>query len=487
MKFCLSSIAGSAIVLTLTAQFAHSSESNARSRDSLSEPSKLISHEVIKANVAQSPPEDKGVSPATVKSSNDHTFHMDILDIDEYEDEDDGALDEGDYDFDEDDEDEEEDDEDEGDHDYDDEEDDRDVTVDLDLNGDTHDPEGQPESAPEDNSDTARPRHPSSDRGFHYADPLMIPPTDQEQCHLLHKRDETPSEPASILQDPSSSSAAAGSDKEAQLTALANFEPGGACIDSFVNFALRFKERCTISCLKTMAHIFAKPDVLGLIGCFGCINFLISGISAVITDCVGLFAPFPKPPSTTIKSVPTGTVRKINLADQAVLASESLPIAVHPDDQGLGTLDFKQVIQSLQNIDLNQVQEWLDIGKRIVQSEAPAAATKDPKVESELAKAPHPEQNGRADEEAIDKEMFNKFIITAGSFVNVKKKSRGLGTPVQPQAADIPAKAVKGSKSKKMSASASRYPLEVSPAPEYVAHRIALFDQLKEQADKIAA
>ncbi|KAF9280462.1 threonyl-tRNA synthetase [Mortierella alpina] len=57
----------------------------------------------------------------------------------------------------------------------------------------------------------------------------------------------------------------------------------------------------------------------------------------------------------------------------------------------------------------------------------------------------------------------------------------------QPKAADMSAKAAKGSKSKKTSADGSKYPLEISPAPEYVAHRIALFDQLKEQADEIAA
>ncbi|CAO3570041.1 unnamed protein product [Mortierella alpina] len=407
MKFvCLSSIAGSAIVLTLTTQLAHASEYNARNRDSLPEPSKLVGHEVIKAKVAQLPIVDKGLSAATVKDSHDHTSHMDILDINEYGDEDDGALDESDYNFDEDDEIE------------DDDEDGRDVTVDLDLDGDTHGPEGHTKSAPEDHSDTNHPRHPSSDRGFHYADPLMIPPMDQEQCHIMRKRDETPSaEPASIPQDPSPQSVAVGSDNEAQLTALANFEPGGACIDSFVNFALRFRERCTISCLKTLTHIFAKPDVLGLVSCFGCINFLISGISAVITDCVGLFTPYPKPPSTTTtKSVPTGSVRKINLADQGVLASASIATSVHPDDQGLGTLDFKEVIQSLQSIDLNQVKAWLDIGKRIVQSEAPAA--KDSTVEPGSTKASHPVQDGLTDEEATDKEMFNNFIIKAASFLN---------------------------------------------------------------------
>ncbi|KAF9929249.1 hypothetical protein BGZ67_006418 [Mortierella alpina] len=436
MKLRLSSIAGSALVLTLTAQVAHSSESNSRDRDPQLEPSKLVTHEVIRANMAMPPAQDKGVSAAAVKDSNDHMFHMDILDTDEYGDENDGALNEGDYNYDDENEDEDEDedekedededgnnkededednkededeDEDDGDHD-DDGEDSRDVAVDLDLYKDT------------DGSDSSNssPRHPSSDRGFHYADPLMAPPTDQEQCHIKHKRDQTYSEPTSIPEDPSESAATAGSDKEAQMTALVKYEPGGACIDSFVNFSLRLQERCNISCLKLLTHIFVKPDVFGLLGCFGCVNFLVSGVSAVITDCVGLFAPYPNSTSTTTMPVPTGTVKKISLAAQGDLDSASLLTALHPNDQGLGTLDFKQVIHSLQNLDMNQVQEWLDTGKKIIESKAPVA-NQSQKVESESANASKLEQEeGPEDEEANQKkkDMFNNFIIQAASFAN---------------------------------------------------------------------
>ncbi|KAF9280463.1 hypothetical protein BGZ68_007220 [Mortierella alpina] len=406
MKLCLSSIARSALILALTAQFAHSSESNTRYRDPLLEPSQVTAHEVVTANMAQPPAQNKGVSKAVVKDNNDHLFHMDILDIDEYEDEEDGALDEGDYNYDDDDDD----------GDYDDEnEENRVNAVDLELNGNIVASEGKAESAPENNGDSSRPGHADSTvRGFHYADPLMVPPTDKEQCHIKHKRDETHSEPTSIAQEPSQS-AAPGSDKEGQLTALANFEPGGACIDSFVNFALRFRERCNIFCLKTLTHLFAKPDVLGLVNCFGCINFLISGISAVITDCVGLFTPYPKPSTTATNPVPTGTVRKMDLNAQGDLYGAT---AVHADDQGQGTLDFKQVINSLQNIDMDQVQDWLDVGKKIVESTAPTA--KNQNVETKSTDTYNPDQEGRRDKDTHEeKELFNNFIIKAASFANV--------------------------------------------------------------------
>ncbi|KAF9570831.1 hypothetical protein EC968_001372 [Mortierella alpina] len=406
MKLRLQSIAGSALVLISTVQFAHSSGSNTRNRDPLLESTKPVRHEVIRPNLAMPPDQSEDVTAAAVKDSKDHMFHMDILDIDEYGNDNDGALDEGDYNYGDEDEDDEVD-EDVSDHDYDDE-DNHDAAIDLDLNKDT-DGSG---SAFEDQSDHSNSRYPSSDRGFHYADPLMIPPTDQEQCHIKQKRDQT----TPIRQDPSQATAD-GSDKEAQLRALANYEPGGACIDSFVNFALRFRERCTISCLKTLTHIFVKPDVLGLVGCFGCINFLISGISAVITDCVGLFAPYPKPSSTISAPVPTGTMRKMNLAAEGHLGDSSPLNAVHSDDQGLGSLDFAQVIHSLQNLDMNQVHDWLDAGKKIVESKAPAA--KDQKVESGSINEYNPEQEGHLDEEANEeKKMFNTFIVKAASFAN---------------------------------------------------------------------
>ncbi|KAF9960247.1 hypothetical protein BGZ72_007505 [Mortierella alpina] len=360
--------------------------------------------------MAQPAAQDKGVNAAAVKVNNDHLFHMDILDIDEYgEDDDDDAFDEGDYNYDA---------EDEDDSDYDD-----DGVVDLAHDGDTVGSEikaGSVRGSKSDrNGNSNSPTHPSSDRGFHYADPLMIPSTDQEQCHIKHKRDETHSEQTSIPQDPSQP-ATAGSEMDGQLRALVNYEPGGACLDSFVNFALRFRERCTISCLKILTHIFAKPDVLGLVGCFGCINFLISGLSAVITDCSGLFTPYPKPSSSAGNPKPTGTVKKTtadNLAAQGLFDSASLPIPVQPDGQGLGTLDFKQVIQSLQNIDLNQVQDWLDLGKKIVESTTPTA--KDQKAEDESTKAQNLKHEDLEDEETIgDKDIFNNFIIKAASFAN---------------------------------------------------------------------
>ncbi|KAF9364122.1 threonyl-tRNA synthetase [Mortierella sp. NVP85] len=45
----------------------------------------------------------------------------------------------------------------------------------------------------------------------------------------------------------------------------------------------------------------------------------------------------------------------------------------------------------------------------------------------------------------------------------------------------------KSVKAKAAAAASSAYPLEVSPEPEYLAHRIAMFDKLKEQADQVDA
>lgn len=101
---------------------------------------------------------------------------------------------------------------------------------------------------------------------------------DQSMCPLRKKRAENPGLSSNPSNDAKGSDEAASdvvadetTDKDMatfdyKLTVLATPEPGGADIDSFVNKVLRFRERCSVPCLRT--HIFSNPNVLGLLNCF---------------------------------------------------------------------------------------------------------------------------------------------------------------------------------------------------------------------------
>ncbi|KAF9395656.1 hypothetical protein CPC16_007534 [Podila verticillata] len=173
----------------------------------------------------------------------------------------------------------------------------------------------------------------------------------------LHKRDEA------------SNKTSAPTDQDT-LSSLATAEPGGACIDSFVNFALR-------------------------------------GSSPVGAPA------------------PTGGVKP---------KDEGSDVA-HVDDgsqlRGAEPLNLDNVISSLQNVDMDQVHEWLEIGKGVV-SVINAGAT------NNKAQEEQPPQNGevlvetQASEQGqvraqeiqkqespkVDKNEFNEYIIKAAKFAN---------------------------------------------------------------------
>lgn len=246
----------------------------------------------------------------------------------------------------------------------------------------------------------------------------------------LHKRDDA-SNTTSTLTD------------QDTLSALATAEPGGACIDSFVNFALRFQDHCSIFCLKTFTHIFVKPNVLGVLDCFGCSNFIVQGFVALVQDCVGLFTSDPMTPED---------IRRAQEAAKATLTGAPAPtggvkpqseksVLAHVDDgsqlRGAEPLNLDSVISNLQNVDMDQVHEWLEIGKGVVSViNAGAASNKAQEQPQE-----QPPQNGevlvetQANEKGqvraqnsqeqesskVDKGEFNEFIIKAAKFANVSE------------------------------------------------------------------
>jgi len=232
------------------------------------------------------------------------------------------------------------------------------------------------------------------------------------------------------------------------LSSLATAEPGGACIDSFVNFALRFQDHCTIFCLKIFTHIFAKPNVLGVLDCFSCSNFMFQGFVALGQDCFGLFTSDPMTPedirrareaakATPVRApAPTGDVK--------TKSGES--VVAHVDDgsqlRGPEPLNLDSVIDSLQNVDMDQVHEWLEIGKGIV-SVINSGAKSNTAQEEQSQEQPQeqPPQNGevfvetqtgeqgqvraqkkqKQESSKVDKDEFNEYIVKAAKFANVSE------------------------------------------------------------------
>ncbi|KAK3830240.1 MAG: hypothetical protein JOS17DRAFT_747345 [Linnemannia elongata] len=285
---------------------------------------------------------------------------------------------------------------------------------------------------------------------FHYADPLTAtyeaqtakckqplqhsePQQSQEQQEqeqqtiTIQKRDQTPRFPQI---------------DEHTLSALATAEIGGACIDSFVNFALRFRERCSIKCLKTFSHIFSNPNVLGILDCFGCSNFFVSGIYALGVDCAGIFAAYPKPanataPKTTTTGTPAGTAKGSATATTVVSTGvppskatksksvddnlESLSAGgdyrmgqVRPEDSALPSIDFATMLKSLGQISSGDVQDWMNIGGDLAKI---IGGGNSGKSEGEEGSG----ENKKVDEEsaAASKDLFNQFVSKGASFANV--------------------------------------------------------------------
>ncbi|GJJ72667.1 hypothetical protein EMPS_05025 [Entomortierella parvispora] len=235
---------------------------------------------------------------------------------------------------------------------------------------------------------------------------------------------------------------------DGMMAAEATAEPGGACIDSVVNFSLRFRERCTITCLKIMTHIFVKPDILGLLNCFGCSNFLVSGFYAIGQDCIGLFT---SPVKGTIVTPPipgaspAANGAKSTMEDQTRFVSESTtsqnenPV-IHPADAGLPSFDFGSLINNLANVNFSDVQDWLNIGMSVAQlvqpgqtsateeemaNAATSPASMTPSESFTLKGAEEVEGEGQAKAQQgpiapMDKDTFNQYILKAASFANWK-------------------------------------------------------------------
>ncbi|KAG0087858.1 hypothetical protein BGZ93_001837 [Podila epicladia] len=225
------------------------------------------------------------------------------------------------------------------------------------------------------------------------------------------------------------------------VSALATAEPGGACIDSFVNFALRFQEHCSIFCLKTFTHIFAKPNVLGVLDCFGCSNFVIQGFIALGKDCAGLFSSDPMTPedirrareakATSVGApAPTGGVKS---KSEKAIAGQDLNGS---QLRGAEPLILNNVISSLQTVDMGQVHEWLEVGKGIV-SVINAGAKNNQAEEEQQQQQPQSPQgeilvetqageqgqvraqaNEKQKHPKVDKDEFNEYIIKAAKFAN---------------------------------------------------------------------
>ncbi|KAF9318839.1 hypothetical protein BG003_010454 [Podila horticola] len=234
---------------------------------------------------------------------------------------------------------------------------------------------------------------------------------------------------------------AANTTADEDVSALATAEPGGACIDSFVNFALRFQEHCTIFCLKTFTHLLAKPNVLGVLDCFGCSNFIVQGFIALGQDCVGLFTSDPMTPedirrAREEKATPVGTPAPAPTLGVKPKSDES--IAGQKDNgsqlQGAGPLNLDSVISNLQNVDMDQVHEWMDIGKGIVsvinagaknsqaQEEQPQQQPPQGEVLVETQAAEQGQVRAQTNENQefpkVNKDEFNDYIVKAAKFAN---------------------------------------------------------------------
>lgn len=282
---------------------------------------------------------------------------------------------------------------------------------------------------------------------FHYTDPLIATYDAQtakcKQPQLQHQKQQ--------LQDQQQEQQTITIQKRDQthmqlvdeptLSALATAEVGGACIDSFVNFALRFRERCSIKCLKTFTHVFSNPNVLGILDCFGCSNFFVSGFYALGVDCAGLFAAYPKPANATAPkttTTATGTAKAGTITGTGVPPSEATKDtksgepefvsagtgdyrlgAVKPEDSALPPIDFATTLKSLGQLTTGDVQDWFNIGSDLVKViGGGASSSQSGKNEGEGGGSERNKEMNEA-KAAAGKDLFNKFVSKAASFGNV--------------------------------------------------------------------
>ncbi|KAF9419920.1 hypothetical protein BGZ94_009282 [Podila epigama] len=230
---------------------------------------------------------------------------------------------------------------------------------------------------------------------------------------------------------------------EAELSAQATAEPGGACVDSFVNFALRFQDKCSVFCLKTYTHLISSPG--GIFECIGCANMVAQGFVALGKDCFGVFTSPPMTAEELKKAREEAKTKAASVDGADAVATEGTGAADAVDTANTPRPVFsaENVMSSLQNVDMGQVMEWVEMGKNVVSvinasASQPAAAATDADA-ANAASAPaipqgetlqleqQPEGHGQVkvqqDKDGkvkVDRKTFNDFVIQAASWVNYK-------------------------------------------------------------------
>ncbi|KAF9431422.1 hypothetical protein BGZ76_000327 [Entomortierella beljakovae] len=190
--------------------------------------------------------------------------------------------------------------------------------------------------------------------------------------------------------------------EDVKFSALGTLESGGSCIDSFVNFALRFREKCSIQCLRIMINSVSHPEIFGLLSCFSCSNFIIQGLIALAADCKGLLS---TPMAMSSKSISGGE----RLGD--------IQSDVNPFDAGLYPLNFGDMMSSLQEVSTGDIQEWFDMGNDIYH-----AIDVNSRVSEGMSKNSTLTEEQKAElmkeEVTVNKDLFNQFIGKAASFAD---------------------------------------------------------------------
>ncbi|KAF9095810.1 hypothetical protein BGX23_012543 [Mortierella sp. AD031] len=307
-----------------------------------------------------------------------------------------------------------------GDENYDDEDDGQDEDQDYDNEDDDGD----------EDEDVDEEQEEALEGDFHYADPLTYTYEEQTAQCQQHKQTQPEHQPIKHEKRDTISDASVSKD-DPILSAEATAESGRACIDFFVNFALRFRERCSIKCLKTFTPIFSSPNVLGALDCFGCTNFFVSGFYAVGVDCAGLFVAYPKPPNATVPTTTgtataTGTATKTGVppsgttkTTKAVDGVEYRLGQVQPEDSALPAIDLAAMLKSLGQINPNDIQDWFDIGSDLVKVASPDSTTTSRSEEGSSERDSSSNKEAASEEKAAAiKDLFNKFVSKAASFAN---------------------------------------------------------------------
>ncbi|KAF9199352.1 hypothetical protein BGZ49_010551 [Haplosporangium sp. Z 27] len=240
--------------------------------------------------------------------------------------------------------------------------------------------------------------------GFNYADPLLVPMQDKQRqiaSRQIERRAivEKPTVESKVKHSAINATMTA---EDTKLSALTTPKPGGACIDSFVNFTLLFRDRCSIQCLRAMDTASIYPDFIQFLSCFGCSNFVVQGFYTLGYDCVGLFTP-----STKItKSSVTGDKRLKDLQDN-----------VNPADANLYPLNFGDMMKSLHQVDVNELEDWFAMGQNlyhVVEKNNHVAKSQS----DDFTLTAEEKVKIQSEKMTLDRALFNQFVGKAANFAN---------------------------------------------------------------------